>query len=227
MANYFEGTADFLSRIGNFPELAIMKNILNRGFAHMDLDAFVTLLLLILSKLTGNADFPATDPTLAQVETQRDLLLAAMTIADPVAQEAAVAAARANLEQMLDDLADNLESTAHMDPVKLATTGFPMRKETAQTSEPPSTPQNPRLRHTGTSGQAQFICEPSDRGRSYEVQTALSADGPWVTYNTFSSTRGMMLSGFERAKDLWVRARAIGPNNTKSGWSNPVSILID
>ncbi len=204
-----------------------MKNILNRGFSEMSLNDFITLVLLILSKLTGNADFPTTSPTLAALKAQSDALQAAMTIADPVAREAAVKAARMTLEQMLDDLGDSLEETANMDPVKLATTGFPMRKATAQTSEPPPTPQNPRLRRTEVAGQAQFTCDPAVRARSYEVQTAISADGPWVLYDMFSSTRGMMLNGFERAKDLWVRARAVGPNNTKSGWSNPVSILID
>jgi hypothetical protein len=204
-----------------------MKNILNRGFSEEPLDSFIPIVLLIISKLTGNADFPTTAPTLAALGAQLQILQDAMLIVDPVAREEAIKAARADTEQMLDDLADNLESTANMDPVKLATTGFPMRKETEQTSEPPSIPQNPRLRHTGVSGQAQFICEPSDRARSYELQTAPSVDGPWTPYDTYSSTRKMMLSGFERAKDLWVRARAIGPNNTKSGWSNPVSILID
>ena len=204
-----------------------MKNILNRGFSEMALDSFVSLVLLIISKLTGNADFPTTVPTLAALGAQLQVLQDARLIEDPVAREEAIKAARPVVEQMLDDLADNLESTANMNPVKLATTGFPMRKQTAQTAEPPSIPQNPRLRHTGVGGQAQFICEPSDRARSYELQTAPSVDDPWTTYDTYSSTRKMTLSGFERAKDLWTRARAIGPNNTKSGWSNPVSILID
>jgi hypothetical protein len=35
-----------------------------------------------------------------------------------------------------------------------------------------------------------------------------------------------VLEGFERAKDIWVRVRAIGPNNTKSGWSDPATILV-
>ena len=43
----------------------------------------------------------------------------------------------------------------------------------------------------------------------------------------FSSTRKMILTGLEYAKVVWVRVRAIGPNNTKSGWSAPISILVD
>ncbi len=204
-----------------------MKNILNRGFSEMSLSDLVTLVLLIITKLTGNADFPTTSPTLAALGAQKDLLQNTALIDDPQAREEAEKAARATMEQMLDDLADSLESTAAMDPVKLSATGFPMRKVTAQTTEPPATPKNPHLRRTGLSGEVQLVTEASDRAKAYEVQTAVSADGPWTTYETFSSTRSMKMAGFERAKDLWVRVRAIGPNNTKSGWSDPVSILVD
>jgi hypothetical protein len=37
----------------------------------------------------------------------------------------------------------------------------------------------------------------------------------------------MFLSGFEHGKDIWIRVRAIGPNNTKSGWSTVLRILVD
>ena len=225
--NYFGENENSLLRNENFSELAGMKNILNRGFSELSLNSFVALVAMILSKLEDNPYFPTTTPTLASVGTQFAALKQTMLIVDPEARTEAIKAARATLEQTLDDLGDNLELTANMDPVKLATTGFGQRKETSQTGQPPTVPENPRLRRTGTTGEAQLLCQPSDRARGYEVQTAPSPEGPWTTYETFSSTRNMVLHGFERAKDLWVRTRAIGPNNTKSAWSNPVSILID
>ena len=204
-----------------------MKNILNRGFSEEPLNDFIALVLLIISKLTGNADFPITDPTLAALTAQLGVLQNALLIADPVAREQAILAARQELEQMLDDLADNLEKTSGMDPVKLSTTGFPLRKVTTQTGQPPQVPQNPELRRTDVNGQVRLVVDPSDRARGYEVETAADPDGPFTPYKTFSSTRNMMVTGFERGKDLYVRVRAIGPNNTESGWSIVVSILMD
>jgi hypothetical protein len=134
-----------------------MKNILNRGFARVPLPDFVSLVLVIIDRLTGNPNFPTTDPTVSAVSAQLGVLQNAMLIADPVALETAIAAARPVLEQMLDDLADNLEKTVNMDPVKLATTGFPMHKATEQTSAPPDTPQNGRARRTDQAGQVQLL----------------------------------------------------------------------
>lgn len=150
-----------------------------------------------------------------------------MALADSQARTPAVAAARRNLEQLLEDLADNLEQTAGNNPVPLATTGFDLRKETTQTGQPPDVPQNVRLKLTGISGECQVLFEPPDRARGFMVQTAADPNGPWTDYDTFSSSRRVIITGFPRAKDLWVRACALGANNTKSGWSDPATILMN
>lgn len=205
-----------------------MKNILNRGFSQLTDSDLVTKVTFIIAQLTGNPNFATTNPTLAQLQTALDALKQALTIANPEAQKQAVIAARRTLEQMLDDLADNLETTASNDPVKLATTGYDLRKETTPTSDPLPIPQNLRLKLTGVSGQVQLLFDPSQRAKGYQVQTTADPNsGTWKDYDTFSSSRGITLQGFERAKDIWVRVRAIGPSNTKSGWSDPATILVN
>ncbi len=204
-----------------------MKNILNRGFSEYSDDALVTKVRLIISQLTGNASFPSPKPTLVEVGAQTDALEAAMIIVDPQARKEAIKAARTTLEQMLDDLADYLEAAVNMDPVPLATTGFDLRKETEQTMDAPPIPQNLRLKLTGVSGETAVMFAASARAKGYTVQTATSADGPFTDYDTFSSSRNIVLKGFPRKQDLWVRVRANGPHNTHSGWSDPVRILID
>lgn len=155
-------------------------------------------------------------------------LTQAMALANPQARDAAIAAARPKLEQKLDDLADNLEDTADRDPVKLATTGYDMHKDVVQTGDAPPPPQGVRLKVTGNSGEAQLLFEASARAKGYQVQTSADPNaGPWVDYDTYTSSRGIVLKGFPRAKDLWVRVRALGPNNTKSAWSDPATILIN
>jgi len=89
-------------------------------------------------------------------------------------------------------------------------------------------PQNVRLKLTGVSGQVQLLFDPSERAKGYQVQTTTDPNnGTWTDYDTFSSSRTIVLSGFPRAKDIWVRVRAIGPKNTKSGWSDPATILVN
>lgn len=190
-------------------------------------DEFVTKVAFIIAQLTGNPSFVTTDPTLAALQTALDALKQAMLLPNPQARDAAVTAARATLEQILENLADNLEKTANNDPVKLATTGFDLRKDPGQTGEAPIIPANLRLKLTGTSGELQVLFDASGRAKSYQVQTTLDPNaGPWTDYDTFSSSRGIIVKGLPRAKDVWVRVRAIGPNNTKSGWSDPATILV-
>ncbi|HEY3662074.1 MAG TPA: hypothetical protein VGL24_02875 [Chthoniobacterales bacterium] len=205
-----------------------MKNILNRGFAKLPLNAFVAKVKVIIARLTDNPFFPTTDPTLARVQLELNVLAAALILSTPQERKAAVPAARSKLQQTLDDLADDLEATAQMDPVKLATTGFDLRRTTQQSWEAPGVPQELRLRYTSVSGQVKVLLRAVLRAKGYEVQTATDpTNGPWTTYGTFSSVRGIILEGFPRAQDLWVRIRALGSRNTKGGWSYPGTILVN
>ena len=100
---------------------------------------------------SNNPNFTKPDPALVDLQAAAGSLNQAMTMAPGQARDEAVAAQRRAVEQMLEDLVDNLEKTALNDPVKLATTGFDLKKTTSQTGEAPPIPQNVRLRLTGTS----------------------------------------------------------------------------
>ena len=204
-----------------------MNNILNSGFSRLSPEDLAAAAFSIILALTGNPNFLTTDPTLAAVQALLDALNQAIGMPKGPARDQAIRATRKALEQGLADLAANLEDTADDNLVKLATTGFELRKPNAQTGEPPATPQALYLKMTTTSGEVQVLFEASDRAKTYQVQTALDPNaGPWVDYDLFSSSRRITLKGQPRAKDLWVRVRAIGPNNTKSGWSDPATILV-
>jgi hypothetical protein len=202
--------------------------MLNRGFAKLPVRLFISKVKWIISRLTANPSFPTTKPTLAQVQSELDVLMKALILPSPHERVIAVAAARFTLQQTLDDLADDLELTALMDPVKLATTGFDLRRTAQQTREAPGIPHKVRLRYTGVSGEIKILLAAVLRAKGYEVQTTTDpTNGPWVSYGSFSSVRGIVLEGFPRAQDVWVRIRALGPRNTKSGWSDPAPILVN
>jgi hypothetical protein len=57
-------------------------------------------------------------------------------------------------------------------------------------------------------------------------QHAANADaGPWTNDGIFPSSRNITLTNLERAKDVWVRVRAIGRLGP-GGWSDPATILV-
>ena len=204
-----------------------MIDILNSGFSRLSDEELAVKAGFIINQLTGNASFPTTSPTLAEVQTARDGLNGALALPPGPARDTAVRAARGALEGLLQRLASNLQAAPNVTESMLATTGFDLRKARSQTADPPPVPTNLRLRATGTSGEVQFLFDASQRATGYQIQTAPDPNnGPWTDYDPFSSTRAVVARGLPRAKDIWGRVRALGPNNTRSGWSDPATILV-
>lgn len=92
--------------------------------------------------------------------------------------------------------------------------------------DPVGVPENVRLRSTGKTGEVQVLCGAVPRARAYQVQFA---DDPtsaaWCDGGTFVSTRSMVTKNLIRAKDYWIRVRAIGPGGPGQ-WSDPAAILV-
>ncbi|HEX8078370.1 MAG TPA: hypothetical protein VF511_11190 [Chthoniobacterales bacterium] len=201
--------------------------LLNSGFSELSDEAFADKATFIIGQLTGNANYPTTNPTLAALQTSLDALQAGLIMPPGQARDGAIATARPPLEEMLQDLAENLEQATPGNLQKLSTTGFDIRKTPVQTSEPPPTPANLRLRNLEASGEIQFLFDASPRAKSYQFQTSANPNtGPWKDYDPVSSTRNVVATGLTRAQDVWGRVRAIGPNNTRSAWSDPATVLV-
>ena len=201
--------------------------LLNSGFSKVPNEEFFDKGTFIVAQLTGNTYYTTTNPTLAAVQTQLDALDAALKMPPGQARDGAIATARPPLEEMLQDLAENLEQATPGNLQKLSTTGYDLRKTPAQTGDAPPTPANLRLKNLAASGEVLFLFEASDRAKSYQIQTTDNPNsGTWKDYDPFSSTRNVVAAGLPRAKDVWGRVRAIGPNNTKSAWSDPATVLV-
>jgi hypothetical protein len=225
-AVFFYQTADSLQRLALFREGRGMK-ILNSGFSELTPEELADKVAFIIAQLTGNPNFATTNPTLAVISAQLALLNNAIAMAPGEARDAAIEAARGPLEQMMQNLASNLEQTANGNMAALATTGFELRKAGARTGDAPDAPQNLRLRNLETSGDVQFLFDAVGRAKAYQFQTSYDpVNGPWQDYDPVSSSRKVIAHGLQRAKDVWGRVRAIGPNNTKSAWSDPATTLV-
>jgi hypothetical protein len=201
-------------------------NKLNTGFSRVRDDDLDNKAQSIVTALTGNSNFPTTNPPLATVSSAITDFEAALAMPKGPARDAQVATTRAALTTLLEQLARNLELTPGVTDAMLATTGFDIRQTPARTGAPVDAPANVRLRSTGTVGEVQLLCDPVNRAKSYEVQFTQDPNaGSWTDAGTFGSTRGIILTGLTRGKDYWARIRAVGPDGP-GAWSDPATIMV-
>jgi hypothetical protein len=141
-------------------------NRLNSGFTRTrdkDLDNQADV---IIKALTGNPNFPTTNPTLATVQASLTAFEQALALPAGNARDEQILATRQVLTSNLEKLARNLELTPGVTDAMLATTGFDMRQAPTRTSAAVDAPGNLRARATGTMGSVQLLCDPSQRAKS-------------------------------------------------------------
>jgi hypothetical protein len=202
-------------------------NKLNSGFTRLADDQFDNKAQSIIAALTGNANFPTPNPTLASITTELTAYQTALAVQPGQARDAQVAATRGALATSLERLARNLESTANVTDPMLATSGFDLRKSPSFTGDAVAAPGNVRLKQTGVSGVVQVMCDAVPRASAYELQyTQNPNDGPWTDGGTFASTRGIGITGLTRGKDYWARVRAVGTAGP-GPWSDPATTLVN
>jgi hypothetical protein len=61
--------------------------------------------------------------------------------------------------------------------------------------------------------------------KSYQVQTATAANGPWQEAGIFTQARRIVLPGLTPGTIYFARARAIGGSTGYRGWSVAVSLM--
>ena len=198
---------------------------LNRGFSQLrdtELDNKAQTIITGVSTLLPLPNAAVTAVTTALNDYQAALAMPGKTDA----RDAAVKATRAALENSLQMLAATLEMLPGITDEQLATTGFDLPKPRTHTSEPVAAPGNLRLRLNGTSGEVEVLCDSVPRAKAYEAQFALDPNAAqWTDAGTFPNTRSITIQGLQRAKDYWVRVRAVGPTGT-GAWSDPATILV-
>ena len=108
----------------------------------------------------------------------------------------------------------------------LAGSRFTLRTTPTHTGALPDAPSNLRLKTTGQSGELQVMLDKVDRAVMYEVAWTLDpVGGPWTDAGTYSSTRGIKLTGLTRGKDYFVHVRAIASGQNVGAWSDLASSM--
>ena len=130
-------------------------------------------------------------------------------------------------EVTLLGLGNSLVIVPGVTDMDLAGSGFELRATTTHTRAPPDAPTNLRLRTTGQSGELQVLLDALDRAVMYEVGWTLDpVAGPWTDAGTYSSTRGIKLTGLTRGKDYFVHVRAIASGQNVGAWSDLASAMV-
>ena len=194
-------------------------NQLNVGLSRLNDDALYHLAVTVVNNVGGMAVFSALAALLPPITTAAGALESAMALPYGATRETSIAAARATLGGLLQNLVERCESTPGVTTAQLAETGFTLRRKATHTSEPPAAPGNLRLKTTGISGEMLVLIAAVLRAKMYEVEWTLDpVNGPWTMVPAFESSRGMKLTGLTRGKDYYVRVRAVATG----GGSRPV-----
>jgi hypothetical protein len=204
-----------------------MANRLNRGFSQLRDDELDNVAQSIINQTSTSGLLALPNAKLTAATDALSVYQGALAMPKgTAARETAVAEARATLEEALQKLAAELEDIPNVTDAQLATTGYTLRKTAVHTTDPVAAPANVRLKLTGTSGEVQALCDSVARAKTYQLQFTQDPNGgTWSDGGTFGNTRGMIIKGLTRAKDYWVRVRAIGPDGP-GAWSDPATILV-
>lgn len=206
------------------------KAVINfRPYREGDLDAIATY---IHEKLTLNAaSFPTLPVTMAELNTLILNYRAARTAKASGSKEDKVAfdVARAELEDALGKLGNDVNSEADGDPTLVEKSGFPSY-ETGSVADttPPAPPADLILKHTNVNGSVAARYKPDRSPSTNELQINTvnpTVETDWRTYGIFTGGKAT-LNGLTLGTQIWVRVRTVGINGVMGGWSDPASIWV-
>jgi len=179
----------------------------------------------IVAALTGNANFPSPQPTLAVVTTSTNDLDAAFAACQKARQEAKTRTSEQNqkedaFNQVLTQLAAHVESMSGGDESKIMSAGMNVRSA-ASAPRQLSTPEGLLATAADHEGEIDLQWNSVDGARSYEIER--SADPPTTEsweHETVSTRSSASIQGLTSGTKYWFRVASIGAQG-QSGWSDP------
>jgi hypothetical protein len=180
----------------------------------------------VLTKMTGNAEFPNPTPSLASVQTSATAFQNALAEAKDggPAKTAAKNAAREVLVDKLRSLALYVQQECAGDLAVLLSSGFEATKAPTPAGVLPA-PQQVTLTQGTLSGSLDLRGRPVPNAGAYEGQKTTTIDNPnsWEPVDQTTAAR-MTVEGLTPGKTYWGRLRAIGSAGP-GAWSEPVSAI--
>jgi hypothetical protein len=179
----------------------------------------------VVDGMTGNAAFPTPPVLMADLTTLNTTLRTAITAADAGGQQqtAAKKQAYAALTNALRKDASYVEIQSDNDEVTLLSSGF----DIISTNRAQAPLDQPVIVEISNLATTQLLIRMLSilNAKSYQVQIATAANGPWQEAGIFTQARRIVLPGLTPGTVYFVRARAIGGSTGYSEWSVAVSLM--
>jgi hypothetical protein len=179
----------------------------------------------VVDGLTGNPAFSAPPISAPDLTTLNTTLRTAITAADAGGpqQTAAKNQAYSAVTNALRKDANYVEIQSDNDEVTLLSSGFDI-VSTNRAQAPLDQPVIVAIVNLATT---QILIRMLSilNAKSYQVQIATTANGPWSEAGIFTQARRIVLPGLTPGTVYFVRARAIGGSTGYSEWSVPVSLM--
>jgi hypothetical protein len=179
----------------------------------------------VIDGMTGNAAFPTPPVSVLDLTTLNTTLRTAITASDAGGpqQTAAKNQAYAAVTNALRKDANYVEIQADNDEVTLLSSGFDIIS-TNRAQAPLDQPVIVAIVNLATT---QLLIRMLSilNAKSYQVQTATAANGPWQEAGIFTQARRIVLPGLTPGTVYFVCARAIGGSTGYSEWSVAVSLM--
>lgn len=190
-----------------------MKSNIKLSLSRLNPVSVLMLLLNVISKMTGNANFTTPKVPLADMQTQADELTVAIEVARNGSSKAKshrndlVASAKEDLVAQ----ADYVRSICGGDRTMLLSSGFDMAKERSAVGLP-AVPPNVRTRMTGKKGQLEVKHAKVYGAQGYELQMTdkdPEHHNDWTIVG-YSTRVTHMVEGLDSFKAYWFSVIAIG-----------------
>jgi hypothetical protein len=196
------------------------------GLNRLNPDQKIDQANIIKTALTGNANFPTPNPTLAaygtlittaQTKVNAYNLLKAQLDAALADRDAAIRALDAGTTQM----GDYIQNVSGGDRTKIESAGMSVRNDGAPIGTPDRV-LNLVLTEGDFEGTLDAAWDKVRGASSYEIQTSPDPITPtsW-TFKQSASKSSATISDLTSGAKLWVHVRAIGARNTAGPWSDP------
>jgi hypothetical protein len=175
----------------------------------------------VITKMTGNANFPTPDPALTVITPALEAFKTAMTAMNQGGTAATLARdnARAALTALLRQLVLYIEKTAMGDPVKLLSSGF----DITSSDRVPVVLTKPAISGIdfGVAGSVILHCGSMNGAKFLKTQYR-TGGGAWVDGPISTQARNIIMPGLVSGTMYDFRVEAGAGNNNVSDWSDPV-----
>ena len=177
----------------------------------------------IVESMTGNANFPTPDPTLATLTgdaeaiRQKQAQIADIKAGLTIAQDELVAltgTAKTDIRMMADHVQDKSDGN----PDKIHSAGFEVVGDPAPRG-PVGQVQNLRVQVSGLEGELLSRWKKVPGAASYVVDLGSGPEGPWTQLSIITRS-SFKFSGLTPGTKYWVRVRAVGTKGYGL-WSDP------